>query len=662
MPLYCPHLNIAGDHMFQDNPLLAQLKQQMQSELPKKEGVVKATERGFGFLETDEKESFFITPNDMRKVLHGDRISAIIRENGDKPTAEPEGLISQQYTDFVGKLQHFKGKLQFVAENPVFKHAFNAKLHPSLKSTGLTEGDWVKANLTQHTLKDEKRFAVEVVEKIAAGNDPYVGRWVTLAKLGLATTPPAAPAAWPALDSSQRVDYRHLPFFTIDNETTQDMDDALYIEATEPGWQLYIAIADPTAFIAAQDELTQIAAERGFTIYMPNFNVPMLPRELSDDLCSLKAGADRAALVCKVTLDEQGNVIGESEFELAMIRSVAKLSYNQVSDFIEQVDSEWTPEQTLANQLLLLEQCSAQRLAWREQHALTFDDNPDYKFVLSDTGELEGIVALPRRVGHRMVEEAMVLANICGAQYLTKHQVPGVFNCQAGLQSERINEAAALINEQGFTVTPEQLSDLTQYCQIRRQIREQGNQYLDFRLRRMFAYSEFKPTGEPHFAMGLPLYATWTSPIRKYSDLVNHQQIKSILAQQAAPELDDNLGNLINEKRKTQRMAENGANSWLYAQYLSKQANTGAVFSGQVIDVVRAGVRIKLVDLGAFVFIPASFLHNDKDQLLCRMETGHVLIDDQIVLTQGQMLDVEIHEVNIDSKNFIARPHQALTS
>ncbi|MCE0556880.1 exoribonuclease II [Motilimonas sp. E26] len=646
--------------MFQDNPLLAQLKQQMQSELPKKEGIIKATERGFGFLETDDKESYFITPNEMRKVLHGDRVIAIIRETGDKPTAEPESLISQQNTEFVGKIKHFKGKLQFVAENPVFKHPFNAKLNATLKSTGLKEGDWVKASLTQHTLKDEKRFAVLINEKIAAGDDPYVGRWVTLAKLDLATTPPAPPLTWPELDASQRADYQHLPFFTIDNETTQDMDDALHIEARENGWQLTIAIADPTAYIPPQSELERIAAERGFTIYMPNFNVPMLPRELSDDLCSLKAGVARVAIVCKVNIDNQGHIIDEAQFELATIQSVAKLSYNQVSDFIEQTNLDWQPEPAIAEQLKLLEQCSAKRLAWREANALTFDDNPDYKFVLSDTGELEEILALPRRIAHRMVEEAMVLANVCGAQLLTKHQVQGVFNCQPGLQVERTNEAIALMAEHGFAVTAEQLTDLKQYCEIRRQIRSQGNQYLDFRLRRMFAYSEFKPVGEPHFAMGLPLYATWTSPIRKYSDLVNHYQIKSILTQQPTTMLDENLGNQINEKRKKQRMAENGANAWLYAQYLAARANTGEVFNGQVVDVVRAGVRVKLLDIGAFVFIPSSFLHKDKEQLQCRMETGHVLINDQVVLTQGQKLDVEIHEVNIDTKNFIARPHRPL--
>ncbi|MCE2595201.1 exoribonuclease II [Motilimonas cestriensis] len=648
--------------MFQDNPLLAQLKQQMQSELPKKEGTIKATERGFGFLETDDKESYFIPPNEMRKVLHGDRICAIIRENGDKPTAEPESLVSQQHTEFVGKLKHFKGKLQFIAENPLFKHPFNAKLHATLKSTGLKEGDWVKASLTQHPLKDEKRFAVQVNEKIAAADDPYVGRWVTLAKLDLATTPPAPPENWSDVDTSNRVDYRHLPFFTIDNETTQDMDDALHIETRDNGWQLTIAIADPTAFIPQQSQLERIAAERGFTIYMPNFNVPMLPRELSDDLCSLKAGVERVAIVCKVNIDSQGHVTDEAQFELAIIQSVAKLSYNQVSDFIEQASTDWQPEQAIAEQLKLLEQCSAKRLAWREANALTFDDNPDYKFVLSDTGELEEILALPRRIAHRMVEEAMVLANVCGAQLLAKHQVQGVFNCQSGLQAERTKEAVALLAEQGFEATAEQLADLQQYCQIRRQIRSQGNQYLDFRLRRMFAYSEFKPAGEPHFAMGLPLYATWTSPIRKYSDLVNHYQIKSILTQQPAAELDENLGNQINEKRKKQRMAENGANAWLYAQYLATKANNGEVFNGQVIDVVRAGVRVKLLDIGAFVFIPSSFLHKDKDQLQCRMETGHVLINDQVVITQGQTLEVEIHEVNIETKNFIARPHKTLLS
>ncbi len=646
--------------MFQDNPLLAQLKQQMQSELTKKEGQVKASERGFGFLETDDKESFFIPPNEMRKVLHGDRITAIIRDADDKQTAEPETLVSQAHCEFVGKLQSFKGKLQFVSENPLFKYPFAAKLNNSLKGKGLQEGDWVTAKLQHHPLRDEKRFSVTVSALITKADDPYLGRWVTLAKLGLPTTPPAAPEAWPALDMSTRIDYRQLPFITIDNASTQDMDDALYIEQQANGWVLYVAIADPEAYIEPDSTIDKEAAQRGFTIYMPEFNVPMLPRQLSDELCSLHANVDRPALVCKIYLDKNGNTVKPAEFEIAQIRSVAKLSYDQVSDYLDGISSDFRPEPQLAEQLQQLNLFSQARLSWREQNALTFDDHPDYKFVLSEQGEPVDILCLPRRTAHRLVEEAMVLANICGADFLTQHQVEGVFSSQAGIQNERIAEAVALLNEHGINATEQELTDLASYCTLRRQIKANGNQYLDFRLRRMFAYSEFKPQAHEHFAMGLPAYATWTSPIRKYSDLINHRQIKSILSEQAAVTLDPNMGNQFKEKRKIQRMAENGANAWLYAQYLAKQLPLGKEFEGQIIDVVRQGIRIKLTQIGAMVFIPAQLICNDKQRIACRMETGHVLIDEQVVLTQGDVILVKLHEVNIDSKNFIAKPSQAL--
>ncbi|MFO6422150.1 exoribonuclease II [Motilimonas sp. KMU-193] len=642
--------------MFQDNPLLAQLKQQMQSELTKKEGQVKASERGFGFLETDDKESFFIAPNEMRKVLHGDRITAIIREANDKQSAEPETLISQAHTDFVGKLQSFKGQLQFVSENPLFKYPFAAKLNNSLKGKGLQEGDWVTAKLQHHSLRDEKRFSVTIRALIAKADDPYLGRWVTLAKLGLPTTPPPAPEAWPQVDMSQRRDYRALPFVTIDNASTQDMDDALYIEKQGDGWLLYVAIADPEAYVDLDSELDKEAAQRGFTIYMPEFNVPMLPRQLSDELCSLQPNVDRPALVCKVQLAADGSILGTPEFEIAQIRSVAKLSYDDVSDYIEGIASEFKPEPHIGEQLQLLNHFSQARLTWREQNALTFDDNPDYKFVLSEQGEPVDILCLPRRSGHRLVEEAMVLANICGADFLTQHQVEGVFNSQGGIQSDRVAEAANLLTENGIPATEQALTDLNGYCAIRRQIKASNNQYVDFRLRRMFAYSEFKPQASPHFAMGLPAYATWTSPIRKYSDLINHRQIKSILAQQPAMTLDANMGNQFNEKRKIQRMAENGANAWLYAQYLAKQLQLGSEFNGQIIDVVRQGVRVKLTDIGALVFIPAQLICSDKQRIECKMDTGHVLIDEQVVLTQGESLVVKMHEVNTESKNFIAKP------
>ncbi|MCE2570383.1 exoribonuclease II [Motilimonas eburnea] len=642
--------------MFQDNPLLAQLKQQMQSELTKKEGQVKASERGFGFLETDEKESFFIPPNEMRKVLHGDRITAIIRESNDKQTAEPETLINQGHTAFVGKLQSYKGQLQFVSENPLFKYPFTAKLSNKLKSEGLQEGDWVTATLQHHSLRDGKRFSVNVTTRIAKGDDPYLGRWVTLAKLGLPTLPPQAPSAWPALDESSRSDYRQLPFITIDNASTQDMDDALYIEQQGDNWLLYVAIADPEAYIEQGSALDEEAEQRGFTIYMPEFNVPMLPRQLSDELCSLQPNVDRPALVCKILVAPDGAMLEKPLFELAQIRSHAKLSYDDVSNYLEEQSSDFAPEAEIAKQLQLLNLFSQARLTWREHNALTFDDNPDYKFVLSEQGEPIDILCLPRRSAHRLVEEAMVLANICGADFLTHHQVEGVFNSQTGIQSDRIAEAATLLKEHGIDATEQALTELDGYCTIRRQIKASNNRYLDFRLRRMFAYSEFKPQASPHFAMGLPAYATWTSPIRKYSDLINHRQIKSILTQQPPASLDANMGNQFNEKRKIQRMAENGANAWLYAQYLDKHLKQGTEFAGQIIDVVRQGVRVKLTDIGAMAFIPAQLICQDKNRITCKMDTGHLLIDENIVLTQGDELVVKLHEVNKDSKNFIAKP------
>ncbi|RJG41861.1 exoribonuclease II [Motilimonas pumila] len=641
--------------MFQDNPLLAQLKQQMQADLPKQTGVVKATDRGYGFLETGDKKSIFIAPANMKKVLHGDTISAIIREENDKTQAEPETLQQCDISRLVGRVKMFKGKLQFNADNPLIKHDFLAKIPADIKSLNIEEGDWVVASLQNHSLRDEKRFSVIVTDLLAKKDDHFAFRPVTLAKLGLDLEPPELTETLIDADADNRVDLTQLPFFTIDGETTQDMDDALAVRETAQGFELHVAIADPSAYLPLGSQLDTTAAARGFTIYMPGFNVPMLPREVSDSLCSLQPQQPRAALVCQISVSKTGEVLEPAQFMNANIVSQHKLSYQQVSDFIEQSNDAWQPETSLAEGLGALHQLALARLDWRQQNALLFDDQPDYKFELDQQGKLVDIHAEPRRIAHKMVEEAMVLANICGAEVMQTSQTQGVFNTQAGINPEKMVEAHKLLTANGIECELEKLSELDEFCRVKRLVNALPDKFLDIRLRRMFAFGEFSAHGAPHFAMGLPLYATWTSPLRKYSDLINHRQIKTLIAKQSPQALDQELGGRINEQRKLQRQAENGANAWLYAQYLSLHSRANTVFEGTIMDVVKAGIRVKLHACGAFVFIPTSLIAKDKTLVECKMELGEVWFEEQSVLKQGQTVQVVIHDVNLDTRNFIAR-------
>lgn len=393
--------------MFQDNPLLAQLKQQLHSQTPRAEGVVKATEKGFGFLEVDAQKSYFIPPPQMKKVMHGDRIIAVIHSEKERESAEPEELVEPFLTRFVGKVQGKNDRLTIVPDHPLLKDAIPCRAARGLNHE-FKEGDWAVAEMRRHPLKGDRSFYAELTQYITFGDDHFVPWWVTLARHNLEKEAPDGVATEMLDEGLVREDLTSLDFVTIDSASTEDMDDALFAKALpDDKLQLIVAIADPTAWIAEGSKLDKAAKIRAFTNYLPGFNIPMLPRELSDDLCSLRANEVRPVLACRMTLSADGTIEDNIEFFAATIESKAKLVYDQVSDWLENT-GDWKPEsEAIAEQVRLLAQICQRRGEWRHNHALVFKDRPDYRFILGEKGEVLDIVAEPRRIANRIVEEAI---------------------------------------------------------------------------------------------------------------------------------------------------------------------------------------------------------------------------------------------------------------
>jgi len=651
--------------MFQNNPLLNQLKEQIQENTPKRQGIVKATDRGYGFLETDKGKRFFIPPNEMKKVLHGDRINAVIRENGDKSTAEPNQLKKTDTDIFVARLSITPQRISIQPNNPLLKGFFKIKGGQALAAQGYQDGDWVKVKLLSHALASNKEgngFLAQVIEKIAEANDPFAYRAVTVATHNLPDKAPEFDHPWQVIDPSlERADLTKLPFFTIDGANTQDMDDALHIEEHGSGWKLTVAISDPSAYVPENSEMDKEAKRRAFTLYLPNFNVPMLPRDLSDSLCSLKEGEKRATLCCTMHIDSDGKIEGEPEFYAAWIKSCYRLNYTDVSNYLENEEVTvdlWKPNQQLAEQLQTLNNASLKRLQWRSDNNVVFKSQPDYTLKLNNKGEVYEILCEPRRSANRLVEESMIAANICAGDYLAKHKQQGVFNTHSGFASDRLQKAVALLAEHGIETDAQSLATLTGYSKIRQQTGALHNAYLDHRLRKLLAYADTKSTPEAHFTVGVPHYATWTSPIRKYGDLLNHRLIKSVLLNEKSIEIDQDIGVLLNEKRKSQRLAERDVNNQLYSQYLKSQEQSQWRYKAEIFDIVKAGLRVRVQENGATFFIPCSLLCKDaKDAKLidCNSELGRVIIAEQTELQLGDIIDVMLNNVKVESGQLIGK-------
>ncbi|MDU7468863.1 MAG: RNB domain-containing ribonuclease, partial [Serratia marcescens] len=181
-------------------------------------------------------------------------------------------------------------------------------------------------------------------------------------------------------------------------------------------------------------------------------------------------------------------------------------------------------------------------------------------------------------------------------------------------------------------------------------------QFLDSRIRRFQTFAEISTTPGPHFGLGLEAYATWTSPIRKYGDMVNHRLLKAIINQQPAEKPQDDVTVQLAERRRLNRMAERDVGDWLYARFLQDKAGTDTRFNAEIIDVTRGGLRVRLLDNGAVAFIPAPFIHAVRDEMQCSQETGTVQIKGEVVYRQSDTLQVTIAEVRMETRSVIARP------
>ncbi|WKE64025.1 exoribonuclease II [Gallaecimonas kandeliae] len=641
--------------MFKDNPLLAQLKAEIRENLKTVEGQIKASDKGFGFLDVDGKESYFVPPPYMKKVIHGDKVKAVVRSEKDKEVAEPESLLEPSLTRFVGRIKQRDDRQYVVPDHPLIKDSIRCRPAKGLK-VELAQGDWVVAELKRHPLKGDNGFSADILEKVADNNDGYAPWHVTLARHNLQKAAPQFDGELTLIDGLERQDLSHIPFATIDAASTQDMDDAIWVEKVEGGYQLWVAIADPTAYVVAGSDLDQAAELRAFTVYLPGRNVTMLPEVLSDDLCSLKAGEKRPALVARTFVADDGTLGEDTEFTPAWIESRQKLVYNNVSDWLEGKDG-WQPDdEAQAATLKLLRDFTEARTAWRQAHALVFGDRPDYRFELDQDGNVVTVHREERRIANRIVEEAMIAANVACGQYLRRHGGIGVYNVHNGFEDEKLEDAKALLAQYEVPVDIDQVHTLEGYAAMRRWLDAEKKQFLDGRLRRFQSYAAITLEAGPHYGLGLPAYATWTSPIRKYGDMVNHRIIKAILQGEQVAKPKESLAEHLSEHRRLNRLAERDMGDWLYVRWLGPEAGTETRFDAEIIDVNRGGMKVRLVDNGAVAFVPASQIHDVKAELDVNFEAGTILIKGEESYKLADLIQVQLTEANEDTRSLVAKP------
>ncbi|NVK37011.1 MAG: VacB/RNase II family 3'-5' exoribonuclease [Gammaproteobacteria bacterium] len=598
-----------SDSLAQLKALKSEIQTQQQAKL--KQGTVRGSQGRFGFVMSEEGESFFLAPDEMAKVFPGDVIQfSETTDDKDKIQAVPEKLISTEFKVCTGRFQK-RGKAQFVEPDT---HTSTHWLYiPPDACEGIEDNDWVICEVTRHPFKNGKPQG-KIVRKIGKLSDAGFERQYAIEKFQLSHEWPETTFSELALLAEENIEamakdrenLTHIPYVTIDSEHTRDMDDALYAKATDNGWILSVAIADPSSWFGMNTNLDQEAARRCNSLYFPGRSLPMLPQELSNGLCSLLENKDRLALVCDIELDKTGAVI-QFEFKEALVRSQGKLSYQQVTQFIEGDAN--AVDASLADHLMQLHLATQALNQYRSENNLIMEDRADYYLTVGDNGKLQSIYKAERNVAQKLVEEAMLVANLCCARHLQTLGT-GIYIQHPGFRTERIGDIKTIIEQQGIEFEGDFTTAEGYKAFIKAVEAKESDLPLKTILSRFLTRSEFSVEAGPHTGMGFDCYTTFTSPIRKYNDLVVHRIIKASLGQQKCPEVDATLIDKLQTGLVQGRQAVNLAENWLKLQFLENMPQTE--FAGRIVQTNIGGCTVQLTDIGIEGFVD---LRKSKERL-----------------------------------------------
>ncbi|QJC37156.1 exoribonuclease II [Enterobacteriaceae endosymbiont of Donacia thalassina] len=638
--------------MLYNNILLLKLKKKFAKNLPPIKGFVKILNKKIGLLETKKNYIYNISCIYLKFIMEGDYILADIEDHDNYPLQViPIKLLKSNINIFKGIIKKKKNVIYIIPEKKIlYKNIIKCEIKKNIKNN-FKNGDKVIAKIINHPL--EKRndiFLAEITELSTIDNKYLMPWWTILLKYNLAISSPSNDLCKKIklLDKNvYRKDLTKLCFITIDNKDTKDIDDALYIESiSEKKLLIYVAIADPTAYIKKDSKIDHIASQRMFTNYLPGLTIPLLPKILSENFCSLHPNKERPVLICKMIVHKNGFLDKKIIFFTGWIKSHAKLNYNDVSDWLEKIGS-WKPDNDkVKEQIIFLYKFYLYRKKWNYQNIVNFN-NIDYKFIFGDKKRILDIIIEKKRIAHKIIETAMITANICASEILYKKLGFGIYNIYYGFNINKINKIIKILNEYNIKYDKSFLITLKGYKTIYDKLHNLKLPLVLNRIKKYQLITLFNIKPGPHFSLGVKRYATWTSPIRKFGDMINHRLIKSIISKtyNNIEKPVDNISINMNQKRFLYKKAQKDLSHFLYLQYFKNISIRNKIFISEIIDILYNGIKIRLVENGAYAFVPKKFLCKNFN---INKEKGIIFNKNKLLFKITDKVKVLIKELNID--------------
>ncbi|MET3136926.1 ribonuclease R [Undibacterium sp. GrIS 1.2] len=503
-------------------------------------GRVSSHRDGYGFLTPEDgSEDLFLPEREMQRVLHGDRVTA--RVVGTDRRGRLEGgiieILERANTHIIGRLLNENGVWIVAPEDKRFSQDILLAGSPGKAKSGQV----VSVELTEQPTKYAQAVG-RIVEVLGDVDDPGMEIEIAVRKFGVPhefseSAKKAArklPSEIRDADLVDRVDLRDIPLVTIDGEDARDFDDAVYCEAIKTGrskgYRLIVAIADVSHYVKPNDALDQDALLRSTSVYFPRRVIPMLPEKLSNGLCSLNPDVDRLTLVCDMVISLDGEVTAY-QFYPSVIHSSARFTYTEVAAILGNTKGpEANKRLTLVPHLLDLYDCFQALLKARHRRgAIDFETTETY-IVCNAAGKIEKILPRNRNDAHKLIEECMLAANVCAANLLETYKQPGTYRIHAGPTKEKLTQVRNFLKQVGLNLTGGDKPSASDYAELMGKIKGRpDSSLLQTMLLRSMQQAVYSPDNIGHFGLSYDAYAHFTSPIRRYPDLLTHRAIKAIL-------------------------------------------------------------------------------------------------------------------------------------
>lgn len=579
---------------------------------------------GFGFLIPDDgSPDLFLHAKQMDSVMHGDRVLASVRgldAKGRREGAVVE-VLERATEQVVGRLLVESGIAFVVPDN---KRLTQEILIPPDQLHKAKPGQIVVAAIIEHPTKRSRPIG-KIVEVLGDHLAPGM-------EIDIAIRSHELPFEWPQTVTEEadrfgyevperakqgREDLRSLPLVTIDGADAKDFDDAVYCRREADHWRLLVAIADVSHYVKPGTALDKEATLRGTSVYFPGQVIPMLPEILSNGLCSLNPQVDRLCMLCEIRLDDEGTVL-DYQFKQAVMNSAARLTYDQVAAMVVEQDTKLRQQYAelvphLDNLYALYHTLNHARL---ERGTIDFETT-ETRIIFGADRKIEAIEPSVRNDAHKIIEECMILANVCAARFLKEHDLPALHRVHAPPSAEKLEDLRAFLAGVGLSLGGGLEPEPADYARVLQQVQGRADFHLiQTMLLRSQSQAQYSPDAETgHFGLAHEDYAHFTSPIRRYPDLLVHRGIRHILTGGTAANFMYSLADMqaLGEHcSMAERRADDASRdvlAWLKCEYM--QEHVGDVFDGIITSVTNFGLFVELADIYVEGLVHVTALTND---------------------------------------------------